>query len=76
LEEVVSDDERTRKIQAHNSITDVDHEKNKDCRSSPEEFVDSEVGKEEEVTRKSPKIRGREGSWPTVVTHGHIKGGY
>jgi hypothetical protein len=54
-------------------ITTVDRERNMDCRFGPEEFVDLEIGKEEQVARKSPKARGCEGSWPMVTVHGHIK---
>jgi hypothetical protein len=40
----------------------------------PKSFVDSEIGKEEEVARESPEVWGRERSWPTVIVHGHING--
>jgi hypothetical protein len=30
------------------------------------------IGKEEEATRESPEVWGHEGSWPTVIVHGHI----
>lgn len=53
----------------------VDREKNVDRRFGPGEFVDSRIEKREQAARKSSEARSREGSWPTIVVRGHIKGG-
>jgi hypothetical protein len=58
------------------SITVIDRKSNVDHRSSPEEFIDLEIGNGEERARESPKEWGHEGSWPMDISHGHIKGGY
>jgi hypothetical protein len=38
------------------------------------EFVDSEIGKRGASSSRSSEAWSREGSWPMVVVHGHIKG--
>jgi hypothetical protein len=54
-------------------ITVVDHEENVDCRSGPREFVDSEIREKEKEAHESSEAWDREGSWPMVIVHGHIK---
>jgi hypothetical protein len=53
-------------------ITAIDHERNEDHRYCPKEFIDSEIGKEEEATCESPEVRGRKGSCSMVIVCGHI----
>jgi hypothetical protein len=64
LEEVESRGEKTREVRTHNLIIAIDREKNEDHRYGLEEFVDSEIGKEEKVTRESPEVWGTKGFVP------------
>jgi hypothetical protein len=65
--------ERTREVRTHDSITVIDRERTRTVDLVPKNSPIQKSGKEEEATHESPKVRGHEGSWPTVIVHGHIK---
>jgi hypothetical protein len=44
-----------------------------DRRSGPEEFVDLEIGEKEKIAHESSEVQSHKGSWPMIISHGHIK---
>jgi hypothetical protein len=53
-------------------ITVVDHERTWTIDLVPR-IHDSEIGEKEKAAHESSEARDHEGSWPTVIVHGHIK---